>query len=105
MDSCSLAACRGEPFAAIAEYQAVLDMDFEHEAARHRVSVLRKQLQPQIDELYSTGNRYFQDEDLDNALRYWRRVLLIDPEHERTSENVDRAQRILSRLEEMKGEN
>lgn len=95
---------RGEPFAAIAEYQAVLDMDSEHEAARHRVAVLRKQLEPQIDELYATGNRHFQDEDLDNALRYWRRVLLIDPAHERTRENVDRAQRILSRLEEMKSE-
>jgi hypothetical protein len=31
----------------------------------------------------------------------WRRVLLIDPGHQRTRENVERAERMLSRLEEI----
>jgi hypothetical protein len=32
----------------------------------------------------------------------WQRLLLINPEHERTRENVERAERMLTRLEELR---
>jgi cytochrome c-type biogenesis protein CcmH/NrfG len=58
-------------------------------------------LRPRVDELYALGKRYFQEEDLHNALRSWRRVLLIDPDDVRTREHIERAERMLSRLEEI----
>ncbi len=91
----------GDPFGAIAEYAEALRINKSHVAAREELAALRAELRPKIDELYEQGKRYFQDEDLHNALRVWRNVLLIDPGHERTLENVDRAERILSRLEEI----
>jgi len=91
----------GEPFWAIAEYEAALSVDSKHRASRRDLTALRSRLQPQIPELYDLGKRYFQEEDLHNALRAWRRVLLIDPANERTREHVDRAERMLSRLEEI----
>jgi tetratricopeptide (TPR) repeat protein len=91
----------GELFWALSEYSAALSLNESHEDARRRLETLRARLKPQVPELYELGKRYFQDEDLHNALRAWRRVLLIEPGNQRTRENVERAERILTRLEEI----
>jgi tetratricopeptide (TPR) repeat protein len=91
----------GDPFRAIAEYEAVLRIQADHGGARRELPALRARLRSRVEDLYEAGKRYFQDEDLPNALRIWRQVLLIDPRHEKTLENVERAERILSRLEEI----
>jgi tetratricopeptide (TPR) repeat protein len=91
----------GDPFGAIAEYEAALSVNAKHAGARKRLTGLRARLHPQVDELYERGKRYFQEEDLHNALRAWRRALSIDPTDERTRENVERAERMLARLEEI----
>ena len=91
----------GESFWAITEYEAALSVDPNHVGARRALTALRTRLQPQVDELYQLGKRYFQEEDLHNALVAWRRVLSIDPTDQRTREQVQRAERMLARLEEM----
>jgi tetratricopeptide (TPR) repeat protein len=95
------AARAGDPYAAIAQYTEALRINKNHAEAREELAQLRAELRPKVDDLYEQGKRYFQDEDLHNALRVWRNVLLIEPDNERTRENVDRAERILSRLEEI----
>jgi tetratricopeptide (TPR) repeat protein len=91
----------GDPYRAIREYQAALRADARHAQARQRLASLRQELAPRVPALYEQGKRYFQDEDLEKALVVWRNALLIAPDDERTRENVDRAERILSRLEEI----
>jgi Flp pilus assembly protein TadD len=90
-----------EPFWAITEYQAALGVDPNHNAARRDLARLRRRMKPQVDDLYALGKHYFQEEDLHNALRAWRRVLLIEPDDKRTREHVERAERMLARLEEI----
>ena len=65
------------------------------------MTALRERLQPQVEDLYQRGVSFFQDEDLHNAVRSWRRALAIDPTDERTRDHVQRAVRMLKRLEEM----
>ena len=91
----------GEPFDAVTEYLAALSIDPEHAASRRALDELRGELEPSVEKLYVWGKRYFQEQDLHNALRVWRQVLLIDPNHQNTLENVQRAERMLSRLEEI----
>ncbi len=91
----------GDVFWAITEYEAAIGVNREHPSARRDLESLRGRLTPQIEELYDLGKQYFQEEDLHNALRAWRRVLLINPDHQRTLENVERTERMLSRLEEI----
>lgn len=91
----------GDPFRAITEYEAALSVNPGHAGARRELTELRSRLRPQVEELYQLGKRYFQEEDLHNALRVWRRALSIDPTDERTRENVERAERMLARLEEI----
>jgi tetratricopeptide (TPR) repeat protein len=80
---------------------AALEIDPKHAAARRRLVGLRAELAPRVPVLYEQGKHYFQDEDLEKALAAWRDALLIAPDDQRTKENVDRAERILSRLEEI----
>ena len=91
----------GDPYRAIREYEAALRIDARHAGAKRRLNALRTELAPQAPALYEQGKRYFQDEDLEKALVVWRNALLIAPDDQRTKENVDRAERILSRLEEI----
>ena len=80
---------------------AALEIDPRHAAARRRLGSLRAELAPRVPVLYEQGKHYFQEEDLEKALVAWRDALLIAPDDQRTKENVDRAERILSRLEEI----
>jgi tetratricopeptide (TPR) repeat protein len=91
----------GDPYRAIRDYEEALRIDPKHTAARRRLMALRAELAPRVPGLYEQGKRYFQDEDLEKALVVWRNALLIAPDDQRTKENVDRAERILSRLEEI----
>jgi tetratricopeptide (TPR) repeat protein len=91
----------GDPYRAIRDYEDALQIDPQHAAARRQLTALRAELAPRLPGLYEQGKRYFQDEDLEKALVVWRNALLIAPDDQRTRENVDRAERILSRLEEI----
>jgi tetratricopeptide (TPR) repeat protein len=91
----------GELFRALEEYETALRINPRLRRAWRARDALRRQLEPQIPEMYDAGKRYFQDEDLHNALRVWRQVLLVNPDDARVRENVDRAERILARLEEI----
>lgn len=91
----------GELYRAISEFEAALRIEHGHPRARRRLAGLRSQLHSRIPDLYEIGKRFFQDEDLPNAVRVWRQVLLIDPDQQRTRENIERAERMLSRLEEI----
>jgi tetratricopeptide (TPR) repeat protein len=91
----------GDPYRAIRDFQEALRIDPKHVSARRRLTELRAELAPRVPGLYEQGKRYFQDEDLEKALVVWRNALLIAPDDQRTKENVDRAERILSRLEEI----
>jgi tetratricopeptide (TPR) repeat protein len=90
-----------DPYRALAEYVSALRIDEKHANARKRLSALRQELTPRLPGLREEGKHYFQDEDLEKALAVWRDALLIAPDDARTKENVDRAERILSRLEEI----
>lgn len=91
----------GEPFRAIAEYESALRAKPDHERAQRALDALRSRLRPRVPALYERGKQYFQDEDLHNALRSWRQVLLISPGDKRARENAERAERMLARLEEL----
>lgn len=91
----------GAPYRALQEYVAALEVDPKHAGAKRRLGALRAELAPRVPVLYEQGKHYFQDEDLEKALAAWRDALLIAPDDQRTRENVDRAERILSRLEEI----
>jgi tetratricopeptide (TPR) repeat protein len=70
----------GDPYRALQEYIAALEIDPKHAAARRRLVSLRAELAPRLPVLYEQGKHYFQEEDLEKALASWRDALLIAPD-------------------------
>jgi tetratricopeptide (TPR) repeat protein len=88
-------------FRALRQYNAALRVRPSHVKARSALDALRDRMRPQIPELEVAAKRYFQEEDLQNAVLTWKRVLLIDPERQSAANNLERAERMLTRLEEL----
>ena len=94
----------GDLFTAIRHYLRALDADSDHAAARRGLDDLRRELANEVDPLIEAGKSLFSKEDLQRALDVWRRALLIDPDNERASAYIKRAQRELDNLERLRAE-
>ena len=94
----------GDLFTAIRHYLRALDADSDHAAARRGLGDLRRDLANEVDPLIEAGKSLFSKEDLQRALDVWRRALLIDPDNERASAYIKRAQRELDNLERLRAE-
>jgi len=92
---------RNDLFRALQKYQAAINADPSNAPARAALQSLRERMRPQIPELEGRAKKHFQEEDLQNAVLSWRRVLLIDPTRPGVAFNLERAQRMLARLEEI----
>ncbi len=53
---------------------------------------------------YKKGIRYFEDEQLEQAIAEWERVREIDPDYQNVAKNIELARRLLKRLGEMEKE-
>lgn len=57
-----------------------------------------------VDELLVSGDSQYRADDVLGALRSWTAGLLLDPENPELRERVERANRVLAKLEELKGQ-
>ena len=95
------AADAGNPYRALEQYDEAVRLNPSHPSAGLARNRLRERLTGQIPDLEARAKRYFQEEDLQNAVLMWKRVLLISPEQESAAYNLARAERMLAKLEEL----
>jgi hypothetical protein len=48
---------------------------------------------------YRNGVKDFINEDLESAIAEWEKALVCNPDHEKASENIDNARRLLEKIE------
>ena len=94
----------GDPYAAIRNDLRAREANPEHTAARRHLHTLRQRLSAEVPGLVEAGRTAFGAEDLQSALDFWRRALLIDPENERVIAYIGRAERQLQNLEQLRSE-
>lgn len=94
----------GQSFAALRQLLQALQLDPGHAEARARLLELRARLSPEVSALLRAGREAFRNEDLETALEQWRRALLVDPQNERASAYIARAERQLANLERLRSE-
>lgn len=92
----------GDPYGAIRHDVSALVLDPNHRKARTHLADLRRELQPSVPGLVAQGREYFEQEDLQSALEEWRKALLIDPSNPDAGEYVERAERMLQNLEQLR---
>lgn len=94
----------GHPYTALRHLVYALQLDPGHGQARERLLALRARLAPEVAALLRAGRDAFRNEDLESALEQWRRAQLIDPQNERASAYIARAERQLANLERLRSE-
>jgi len=75
--------------------------DDGHEASTVLAETVRIQLAEQAQNHYRNGVKYFINEDLKSAIAEWEIALACNPDHEKASQNIDNARRLLDKIESM----
>jgi tetratricopeptide (TPR) repeat protein len=94
----------GDAYAAIRHELRALGVNPNHARAKEHLVALRTQLGPEVPGLIDAGRTAFQQEDLQSALDQWRRALLVEPDNERATQYVSRAEKLLQNLEQLRAE-
>jgi predicted Zn-dependent protease len=63
---------------------------------------VNEQLQRYIENLLSAGDRLYRDGEIESAKATWRAALSLDPFDQRAREKIERAQRVLNNLENLR---
>ncbi len=89
---------KGRAEAALARYEAALDIDPDLEPAATRVEALREQL---VDEYHQRAILLYRNQDLAEAIALWDRVLEIEPQFEPAQSYRARARELQRRLDKL----
>jgi tetratricopeptide (TPR) repeat protein len=73
--------------------------DDDHEASSALQEAVRARLSEMAQIYYRNGVKDFINEDLESAIAEWEKALVCNPDHEKASENIDNARRLLEKIE------
>ncbi len=76
-------------FNAIVDFLRVRELDRGNETARAALAQLEPKRQELVQQYLETANRYFLQQDLESAVPYFRRVVLIDPDNEQAKKGLE----------------
>lgn len=83
------------------ELQAVLQLDPSNTQARENLAALQQSSQRRtqdVQQLYLLGVESYSENNYELAIKYWQRVLALDPNHANARKNLERAQAKLAAL-------
>ena len=55
----------------------------------------------QVDAHYKRGVKYFINEELENAIAEWEKVLVLNPGHLKAAEDIDNARQLLDKIKDI----
>ena len=70
--------------------------------AKKMLAAVNSQLERYIENLLTAGDRLYRDGEIEGAKATWRAALALDPQDERAREKIQRAQRVLDNLENLR---
>ncbi len=62
------------------------------------LSLARARMKSQAETLYRDGVKHFINEDLEKAIKTWKRVLELNPDHPKARQDMENAERLLQKL-------
>ena len=69
---------------------------------RELVEKVQTTVSLQVESLMELGDRLYREEQIGPAVAVWESALELDPDHEQISEKIDRARRVLEKLESIR---
>jgi tetratricopeptide (TPR) repeat protein len=81
----------GELEAALKEFRKVLRLSPGHSEAVRQQAIVEAAIQKKVEELYANGKRFFDTNDMDQAIRIWSQILELEPSNERAQKRIEEA--------------
>ena len=82
--------------------QAILKEAPRNAKAKKMLAGVNGQLDRYIENLLTAGDRLYRDGEIEGAKATWRAALALDPQDQRAREKIERAQRVLDNLENLR---
>ncbi|MEZ0311910.1 MAG: hypothetical protein ACAI38_09040 [Myxococcota bacterium] len=76
-------------FNAIVDFSRARELDRGNETARAALAQLEPKRQELVQQYLETANRYFLQQDLESAVPYFRRVMLLEPDNEQAKKGLE----------------
>jgi twitching motility protein PilT len=81
----------GELLTAQKEYTKVLRLSPGHPEVVRQLGELKTQIHQETEKFYTEGKKFFDGNDVDQALRMWEKILEMDPTNERALKKIEEA--------------
>ncbi|RIK73949.1 hypothetical protein DCC62_16320, partial [candidate division KSB1 bacterium] len=92
---------RGQFAQAMELFDRVLAKDPNHVEAKRYLDNSQRQLHLKIEQHFNRGLTYYANEDYDNAIKEWERVLAFNPEHAQSLQYREQARQKLEALQKL----
>ena len=76
-------------------------LDPQTKGVRKDIAEVKKLLEKQAEENYRLGVNYFVNERFNQAIESWQLTLIQNPQHPKARQDIEKARRLLNKLEEM----
>jgi tetratricopeptide (TPR) repeat protein len=73
-------------------------IDPSYEDTGQLLSVARARMKAQAEALYRDGVKQFVNEELEKAIKTWKKVLELNPDHAKARQDIENAQRLLEKF-------
>jgi tetratricopeptide (TPR) repeat protein len=81
----------GEWLAAQKEYVKVLRLSPGHPEVVRQLGAIKTQIHQECEKLYVEGKKFFDANDMDQAVRLWEKIVELDPANERAQKKIEEA--------------
>jgi len=89
---------KGKYDKAVEEWNKVLGMDARNKEAREGIAEVEARV---VDTYYRQGLIHYKNQRLEQAIQQWEKLLIIDPDHKKAKIYINKARRMLKKLEEI----
>lgn len=93
---------RGEYPSALSKLDEALRQDPENSKVRELLSKAQSELDLQVKSLVKLGDSLYHNEQIGPAVKVWETALRLDPNQVEIKEKIDRARKVLEKLEEIR---
>lgn len=73
------------------EYTKILRLSPGHPEVVRQLAVLKTSILQAVEKLYAEGKQFFDQNDMDQAIRVWEKIVEIDPSNERAPKKIEEA--------------
>ena len=76
-------------------------LDPRYKGVQKDIAEIKALLKQQAEESYRIGVNYFVNEEIDKAIEAWKKTLILDPQHPKAGQDIEKARRLLKKLKDV----